>query len=209
MLGIIKKDLFTIKGNFKSIVVIFLVFVLMSFQGKGNLSFILPIICIMLFISTFSYDEYNNWNAYAITCPNGRKNVVKSKYLATLLLVSIATIITLIISIIISYANNNIDIEKILSTMFGSLSSVILIQSFMYPLIFKFGIEKGRIALFVGVFAITALLGIILKNIDTTTLDNIFKIFNNYWVIIIPIIMLIILLISYKISYKIYLKKEF
>ena len=34
-------------------------------------------------IATFSYDDVNNFNAYAITFPNGRRNVVLEKYLIT------------------------------------------------------------------------------------------------------------------------------
>lgn len=209
MLGLIKKDLLTIKGNLKIILIIFGVFVLMSIQGKTDISFILPLICIMMFMSTFSYDEFNNWNAYAITLPNGRSNVVKSKYLATLILVLISSVITTIITIIISYISSSLDIEKILSTMIGSIFSVILIESLMYPLIFKFGIEKGRIGLFVGVFAITALLGLILPSIDMSNLKGIEEFMENYFIYIIPILMALMLIISYQISKKIYLKKEF
>ena len=37
----------------------------------------------MMFISTFSYDEFNNWNSYVATLPNGRKNAIIAKYIAT------------------------------------------------------------------------------------------------------------------------------
>lgn len=209
MLGLIKKDLLTIKGNLKSILVIFFVFIIMSFQNKSDFSFILPLICVMLFISTFSYDEYNNWNAYAITLPNGRKSVVKSKYIATIALALIATIITALISLIISITNNNFNVEETISSILGSISSVFIIQSIMYPLIFKFGVEKGRIFLFVGAFLITAVIGFIMNLIDLSSIEGMLKIFNNYWVIIIPVILVMMLFISYKISYKIYIEKEF
>lgn len=209
MLGLIKKDLFTIKGNLKSILVIFLVFVLLTLQGKSDLSFILPLIVIMMFMSTFSYDEYNNWNAYAITLPNGRKNIVKSKYLATLILVLISAIVTTIISIIVAATNNTLDLEKVLSVMMGSIFSVVLIEAIMYPLIFKFGIEKGRIGLFVGVFAITAIFGLLLKDVNVSSLSSFVKLLENYWMIIIPLFMLVLLSVSYQISKRIYLKKEF
>ena len=209
MYGLIKKDLFTIKGNLKTIVIIFLVFVFMSFKGQSDLSFILPLICIMMFMSTFSYDEFNNWNAYAITLPNGRKNVVKSKYLATLVLVVISTIITSIVAIISAVIKNNVDIEVLISTIFGGAFAVLLIESIMYPLIFKYGIEKGRIGLFVGVFVITAVVGLLFKNVKITSFDFLIEILEKFWLIIIPVLAILILFISYKISEKIYLKKEF
>lgn len=209
MLGFIKKDLLTIKGNLKSIIVILFVFIIMSFQNKTNVSFVLPIICVMLFISTFSYDEYNNWNAYAITLPNGRKSVVKSKYIATIVLAFIAIIITTLISLTISIKNDSFNIEETISSILGSASSVFIIQSIMYPLIFKFGVEKGRIFLFVGTFLITTAIGLLASVIDWSSIESMLKVFNNYWYIIIPIILIMMLYISYKISYKIYIEKEF
>ena len=55
----------------------------------------------MIFITTFSYDEYNSWDAYAISMPVSRKDIVKSKYIASIILIFIAVIFTIIISLII------------------------------------------------------------------------------------------------------------
>ncbi|MDE5540007.1 MAG: ABC-2 transporter permease, partial [Bacilli bacterium] len=89
MLGLIKKDLFMIKSNLKILVILFVVYGLMAYQGEMSLSFVLPFMSVMIMISTFSYDTYNKWDAYSITLPNGRKNSVRAKYLATLLLIII------------------------------------------------------------------------------------------------------------------------
>lgn len=80
MLGLIKKDFLIIKANLKSMVITFIVYLMLAFQGTFDVTFIIPIIGIMLFISTFSYDDFNNWNSYAVTLPDGRRNVVRAKY---------------------------------------------------------------------------------------------------------------------------------
>ena len=97
MTGLIKKDLLMIKSNLKMILVILFVFFIMALQGEFDISFVPEFIVVMLFISTFSYDEYNKWDAYAITLPNGRNSVVASKYLATLILITISIIIMAIV----------------------------------------------------------------------------------------------------------------
>lgn len=79
----------------------------------------------------------------------------------------------------------------------------------MYPLIFKYGIEKGRIGLFVLAFAIGSLAGFLSNMINIKIPEHLLTFFNNFWFIAIPIVILIMLLISYKISERIYLKKEF
>lgn len=209
MLGLIKKDLIMIKSNLKLIIIMLFVFFVMALQGQFDISFVLPFITIVLFMSTFSYDEYNKWDAYAITLPNGRKDVVKSKYIASLILILLAIIITILLNWLVGIINNNLEFDKFISTLVGGAFATFLIQSVMYPLIFKFGIEKGRIGLFVLTFAVIGIVGLFSKVVKIDISTNIVSFFNNYWFVIVPIVIISLLLISYKISEKIYLKKEF
>lgn len=195
------------KGNLKLIIVMLVVFFIMALQGQFNISFIPSFIIVMLFMSTFSYDEYNNWNAYAITLPGGRKNIVKSKFVAGLFLTLLSIVITVVLNCLVSVINSNLKFDDFVSTLLGSVSAIVLIQAIMYPFISKYGMEKGRIILFILSFAIVGLIVLFSKVINIPL--NIISFFNNYWFIIVPIILTISLFISYKISKKIYLKKEF
>ena len=78
----------------------------------------------------------------------------------------------------------------------------------MFPLIYKFGVEKGRIGIFVGIFGMALLIGFLLKNFNVDA-NNFIVFFDKYYYLIIPITLIIVLVISYLISKKIYLKKEF
>ena len=209
MLGLIKKDLLMIKSNLKLIGIMCFVFLILALQGEFDLSFMPAFISVMLFISTVSYDEYNKWYAYATTLPNGKKNIVKSKYIATLILVFASILLTIILNIIIGILKNNLDLEKIISLMSGGLLGVIFIEALVYPLIFKYGIEKGRIGLFISTFGIVAIIGLLSKVIKIKIPTNIISFIEHYWLIIFPILMITMLYISYKISKKIISKKEF
>lgn len=206
MLGLIKKDFLIIKNNLKLIIVMLMVFFIMALGGQFNISFIPTFIIVMLFISTFSYDEYNNWDAYAITLPGGRKSIVKSKYITSLFLTLLSAVITVLLNCLISVINNT-DVNEFISSLLGSICAIVIIQSIMYPLIFKFGMEKGRIVLFILVFVMVGVITLLKNTIKIPTI--LVVLFNDYWFIVIPIILVISLLISYKISEKIYLKKEF
>lgn len=206
MLGLIKKDFLIIKNNLKLIIVMLMVFFIMALGGQFNISFIPTFIIVMLFISTFSYDEYNNWDAYAITLPGGRKSIVKSKYIASLFLTLLSAVITVLLNYLISVINNTA-VNELISSLLGSICAIVIIQSIMYPLIFKFGMEKGRIVLFILVFVMVGVITLLKNTIKIPTI--LVVLFNDYWFIVIPIILVISLLISYKISEKIYLKKEF
>lgn len=208
MLGLIKKDLLMIKSNLKMILIIFIVFILVSLNGNGNFAFIPAFISVMLIMSTFSYDEYNKWDAYATTFPNDRKNVVKSKFIATFILILISLLVTLLLCLIIQYINNNINFKEIYELMMGCLIAIILLIAIMYPLIFKFGIEKSRIGIFIGIFSVTSIASILVKTKIEIPV-SLLTFLNNYGVILFLGISLISILISYKVSKNIYLNKEF
>lgn len=162
----------------------------------------------MIFITTFSYDEYNSWDAYAISMPVSRKDIVKSKYIASIILIFIAVIFTIIISLIIGLIYNNINFQEIIANVLICAASIITLEAIMFPLIYKFGVEKGRITIFVGIFGIALLIGFLLKNFNVDA-NNFIVFFDKYYYLIIPITLIIVLVISYLISKKIYWKKEF
>ena len=66
MIGFIKKDLFMIKNSLKFIGIIFIIYLMMALTNTMDVTFLLPFLSVMLMISTFSYDDFNNWNAYAV-----------------------------------------------------------------------------------------------------------------------------------------------
>ena len=210
MLGLIKKDFLIIKVNLKSMVITFIVYLMLAFQGTFDVTFIIPIIGIMLFISTFSYDDFNNWNSYAVTLPDGRRNVVRAKYIASIILTVVLGIIALAIGIGLSYIKTNaINLNEIISSLMGTALSSITIISLLYPIVFKFGATNGKIILFAVVFGIGGIVALVSNFIDMTSVINMINGLDNYSLIAIPIISVILLGISYLISNKIYQNKEF
>ena len=210
MLGLIKKDFLLIKANLKSMAIIFIVYLILAFQGTFDVTFIIPLIGIMLFISTFSYDDFNNWNSYAVTLPDGRKNVVRAKYIASIILTIILAAVALVIGIGISYTKtNSINLDEIISSLMGTMLSSVIIISLLYPIVFKFGATNGRIILFAVVFGIAGIGALIAQFVDTTPIINMINRLDSYSLIAIPIISAILLGISYLISNKIYQNKEF
>ena len=210
MLGLIKKDFLLIKANLKSMVIIFIVYLILAFQGIFDVTFIVPLIGIMLFISTFSYDDFNNWNSYAVTLPDGRKNVVRAKYIASIILMIVLEAVALVIGIGISYTKtNSINLNEIISSLMGTMLSSVIVISLLYPIVFKFGATNGRIILFAVVFGIAGIGALIAQFVDTTPIINMINRLDSYSLIAIPIISAILLGISYLISNKIYQNKEF
>ncbi len=210
MLGFIKKDLLMIKSNFKLLGILLILYTVLGLLEKTDISFILPFMSVMIMISTFSYDNYNKWDAYSISLPNGRKNSVKSKYIATILMIILISIITTILSFIVSYTNTkSINYEQILVSMFGSIFGTLLVLTFMYPIIYKLGVEKARISIFLIIFGLVIIGGFLIQYVDLSFITKSLSFLENYLIIILAIITIIMVYTSYKISEKIFNKKEF
>lgn len=209
MLGLVKKDLLMIKGNLRQAILFLIVFIILALQ-ENNIIVIVPVfVSMMIFMTTFSYDEYNKWEAYAISLPVSRKNIVKAKYFASIILWVIALLVTVVITGIMGIFEQNLNYSEMFGMILGCVFSIVLLEAVMFPLIFKFGVEKGRIGLFVGVFAIAALLGFIFTGVDLENATGFIEFFNKYYYILLPLAIIILLMGSYFVSKRIYLKKEF
>ena len=206
MLGLIKKDLLLMKTNAKSLLVIFIIYLLMAINGNFDIVVMLPLFMMVLLISTFGYDEYNNWDAYVNALPVGRKNIILSKYLTSAILLVCSSIISCIIAYVLTFFYEKSDISHSLSYIGGCLCGMLIAISLMYPLIFKYGSQKGRIAGFVLIAGSGFVLGLLSK---IKTFSTVVNSFETYFLIAFIVLTILMLIGSYIISVKIYSKREF
>ena len=206
MLGLIKKDLLLMKTNAKSLLVIFIIYLLMAINGNFDIVVMLPLFMMVLLISTFGYDEYNNWDAYVNALPVGRKNIILSKYLTSAILLVCSSMISCIIAYVLTFFYDKSDISHSLSYIGGCLCGMLITISLMYPLIFKYGSQKGRIAGFVLIAGSGFVLGLLSKIKVFSTVVNSFE---TYFLIAFVVLAILMLIGSYIISVKIYSKREF
>ena len=122
----------------------------------------------------------------------------------------IVSIITTLLSFIISYVNNKtINYEQILVTMLGVIFGTLLVLTSMYPIIYKFGVEKARIGIFLLVFGIVIIGSLLANYVDLSNILKSLSFLEDYLIIILIIVAIIMVYVSYKISEKIFIKKEF
>lgn len=209
MKGLILKDLLLIKGNARYILIFLVILGLIALEGNDVLYFIPAFISMMMFMTTFSYDEYNKWDAYAITLPIKKENIVLSKYVGSTILLGIALILTFIISLVVGLVTEQLDMQKNITLLLGCGGAVLLVEAIMYPLLIKFGVEKGRIWVFLGIFLSSFIIGFIFQKVSLTIPENLMTFLSQYLPWILAAALLLILIISYTISKKLYLKKEF
>lgn len=211
MMGLVKKDLLVIKSNLKIILAVLVALLLLTSQEGGSSAiFILPIIGVMMFISTFSYDEFNNWNSYVATLPNGRKNAIIAKYIATMIIIIILSIISIIATIGLNYfTSGTINMTETIAAFLATILSTSILVSLLYPIMIQYGALNGRIIIFIVVIGIGVIGAIVSRYMN---LNNVIEQINKieaYGSILVPIISCLLLAISYLVSEKLFQKKEF
>jgi len=203
MTGLILKDIYNLKRHSK-VYVILLIFYFFLSRANGNatmFSSMLSILAVMLPITAMAYDEKNNWDRYALTMPLSRKDLVLSRYILGLIFALIAFIISIVSSLLF---NKELLMESIIADI-SILSSVLLLIAFVFPVLFKFGIEKGRTLMIIILFAPTMLL-VFLSNLGIKLPDEEALKPLLYFS---PVAIIIIFILSIFVSISIYNKKEF
>lgn len=209
MLGMIKKDLFMIKNSLKSIIFALIIFVFYTIMFDMDMYFLLPFMTLMISITTFSYDDFNNWHSFASTLPQGKINVVKSKYITTISLIVITTIISVAFNYIMGGIKGTLNIEESLSSIMGELLAIIFMMSVLFPVLFKYGSEKGRIAMFMLGFGIVGLFVLLKKIVKIEIPTTLISFLDSHFLIVFIIAIIVLIGISYVVSKKIYSKREF
>lgn len=203
MKGLILKDLYNMKNQWKMVAIIIVFYAFWGFTNGGAeiSSFLLIFLSIMLSMSSFSYDEAAKWDSFALCMPVSRKFMVLSKYALGMILTIMATILSLILSIFVF----KMDFQSTISmcAVAGGLSLVML--SLLFPMILKFGVEKGRIGIFI-LFIIPSITVLMLSNVGIEVdLDALM----NLNVAIYALALAVIFILSILISMAIYKRKEF
>lgn len=178
----------------------------------GFLSFI----ALLFTVSTISYDDFNNGNAFLFTLPITRKNYVVEKYVLGLLFGCITWIFVTILGLILTLLKDSLPVVDLVQSAFLILTMMIMLQAIMIPFQFKFGGDKGRIAMIATFSALTVILLAIVKGSDILfhidllrLLGSLPSIGKGVLILIMLFIALLMTLFSMKISCNIMNKKEY
>ena len=218
MKGLLVKDfkLMMLQKNFL-LLILAIVIGMMIFTDDvvfplGFLSFVASLFT----VSTISYDDFDNGNAFLFTLPITRNNYVIEKYFLGLLVGGIAWILATVLGIVATVLKDTLPVAELVQSALIILPILIVVQAIMLPFQLKFGGDKGRIAM-IGAFGGLAVITLVIVkgaeaifNVDLVSLvDNLRTISMGVLITIIIIIALLMLLVSMKISLSIMNKKEF
>lgn len=168
MKGLLLKDIYTLTKQMKVFLVVLAVFCCIPGYSVSAYAIIYAA---MLPITALAYDERSKWNRYAAMMPYTAKSMVLSKYIlgyAAVLLASLLAITAEGIAGIIRHTALSPD-EWLSYLMFVCIALIML--AINLPLMFRLGVEKGRIFFFITV-AIIVVGGLALGDRITDWLDS-------------------------------------
>ena len=155
MRGLIIKDCLTLVKQMKIFLVIIVIF---SIVPGYNMSAFAIIYSALLPMTALAYDERSKWDVLAAMMPYRPRDIVVSKYLLGIGAVIAAAVISCIAQAVISAVRHTAMDPEFFAGSAIMLCAGLIMLSVLLPFMFRFGVEKGRIAMFVivGLAAVAA-----------------------------------------------------
>ena len=150
MKGLLLKDLYQIKSYCRSYVFVVLVFFAVAFASEENIFFVIYpcFLCGMIPVTLLSYDEASRWNTYSLALPYTRSQLVSAKYLIGLILQTGMVTLTGIAQFFRMRMHGNFDPGEFVIFVVITLAASLLAPAVCLPMIFRYGVEKGRIVFY-------------------------------------------------------------
>ena len=95
MKSLILKDIYNILHNMRSMAVLLLFFIIFMIPQGGTAAYQVTccLLCSMMIMTTFSFDNISKWEKYALVMPITKKDLVTAKFL-TLIIFSVFGAVT-------------------------------------------------------------------------------------------------------------------
>lgn len=200
MKALLVKDLLTLKGQAKSLLLVLAVWFIISFiNGSGLFFTSLSVIYGMLLpLTTLSIDEKSRVDRYMMSMPVTRAELALSRYALGLLGLLALGVLGIGASLVIGDS-----LEEALGASAACFCLAVLLLGVTLPLVYKFGTDKARV-ICIAVYMVTFLaVGFIAARFGIE-LDDLSGAF-----FLLPFLSLAVLALSAAVSLGIYKKREF
>ena len=202
MKGLMKKECLMLWRASRAFALICVVFIAMSAVSQDNIIFLfMPIMISGLLPSTLlSYDERCKWQEFSGALPVSRAQLVSAKYLLGLGCMTAILVLTLILHLIVRRYPPQM-LLMMLSAVFGL---ALFISAVSLPMMFKFGVEKGRLWYYATLVLVGGASG---ASAGVTT--DLFSEGLPSFLWLIPCLGVVIFALSWLLAIRFYQKREF
>ena len=155
MTAIILKDTYVIWRQMKYFLILILIF---SALPSGFNNAFAVIYTSMLPYTALAYDERSKWDQLAAMMPYSTRDAVLSKYVFGWLCIGGAAVLSGLLQMALSLVVDRVFLPGV---MVLSVLGAVCILAISLPLMFRMGVEKGRLAMFLVIFLVCGAAGAI------------------------------------------------
>lgn len=184
MKSMVWKDLYNIAHNAQAMVFILLLMAAVYLPGGNAAGYIVvcAVLCSMMIVTTFSFDDQCQWASYAMVMPVTRSELVGAKFVVLAIFCLVGSLFGLVASLLsgLVFPNTAVDLGGTLMLTLAAWSLSYACGGMSIPLVLRFGAERGRIllavsfllpaGLCVGAYQLLCLAGVVLTDGLTTAL---------------------------------------
>lgn len=138
MKGLLLKDWYTLWGGAKRLLLLIALYIVIG-EFSAGIGSVGVLLCAMLPTSCMAYDERSKWDRYALSMPVSVRDLVVSKYLLGYLALLAGAALKLIVMLLPFGEGGDFASLALL------LATTLLYIAVQFPILFKFGVENGRI----------------------------------------------------------------
>ena len=206
MKALLLKDWYLSLRYCRAFFLIVAVFLAVAFFSADNFFFFTYPVMIagILPMTLLSYDERDHWTQYSGTLPFTRAELVSCKYLIGLCFFGITFLATLTAVGIQMAVSGNFSFSDLFSVAVVLFTLGLLGPSILLPFVFRFGVEKGRIAFYITIGMICAV-GTVLAGLGFQT---VFPSDKSEFLWLMGFAAAAVYLISWRLSIRFYRKRE-
>ena len=168
MKGLLLKDTYMTVRLCRMFLLLDVVFLGVWMFGNGDLFFLTYpcLLTTMVPMTLISYDEREKWDVFAATLPYSRAQIVSCKYLIGLCLSVLILAVAAVGQIFRRTPGGTAEFLTMLPVL---MSACLLAPAVLYPFVFRFGAEKGRVVYYV-VIAVVCGGSVVLQNTEVASL---------------------------------------
>lgn len=139
-------------------------------------------------LSTLSYDDFENGNAFLLTLPIRRQDYVYEKYGLGLLSICLTWMLVTSLGVVVTLLKEIGPVTYFVQESFLILPAMIVMQAITIPFQLKFGSEKRRMVI-LALFGLLIVISLVLKNFFKVNIEDLLNQFTslNWWLLIIMV----------------------
>lgn len=159
MKGLLLKDFYTI---FKQTKIFLILIVVFSVMPGYNMAAFAIMYASFLPITALAYDERSKWDTLAAMMPYSHRQLLMSKYVLGYCTMAGAAVLAFIVQTFLAATRHRALATEDWMALVMVMCIAVIVQAILLPVMFKVGVEKGRLVFFVlvgGIVLVGTLLG--------------------------------------------------